>query len=149
MEAASFSQTPWVVEDTFVLSGYGRRFLAWFLDLIAVYLCVMAAFILVFAARPGGGPVVVLGFLVIPVYYVLGNGGSRGQTLGKRIMGIAVVHESQKHVGYARAFGRWFTMVAINFVPILSLLALIRPLWDKENRAFHDDIAKTRVVKIR
>ena len=23
------------------------------------------------------------------------------------------------------------------------------PLWDDENRAFHDDIAKTRVVKIR
>jgi uncharacterized RDD family membrane protein YckC len=149
MEAASLSHAPWVAEDTFVLSGYGRRFVAWFLDLIAVYLSVMVAFILVFAARPGGGPIIVLGFLVIPVYYVLGNGGSRGQTLGKRIMGIAVVHESQQRVGYARALGRWFTMAVINFVPILSLLALIRPLWDKENRAFHDDIAKTRVVKIR
>ena len=149
MEAASLSQTPWAAEDTFVLCGYGRRLLAWFLDLIAVYLSVMVAFILVFAARPAGGPIIVLGFLVIPVYYVLGNGGSRGQTLGKRIMGIAVVHESQQRVGYARALGRWFTMAVINFVPILSLLALIRPLWDKENRAFHDDIAKTRVVKIR
>ena len=149
MEAASLSHAPWVAEDTFVLSGFGRRFVAWLLDLVAVYLCVIVAFMAVFAARPGGGPIVVLGFFVIPIYYVLGNGGSRGQTLGKRIMGIAVVHESRQRVGYARALGRWFTMAVINFVPILSLLALIRPLWDKENRAFHDDIAKTRVVKIR
>lgn len=149
MEAAAVSHVPWTADETFVLSGFGRRFVAWFLDLIAVYFCVMVAFILVFAARPGGGPIVLLGFLVIPVYYVLGNGGSRGQTLGKRIMGIAVVHESQQRVGYVRALGRWFTMAVINFVPILSLLALIRPLWDEENRAFHDDVAKTRVVRVR
>ena len=149
MEAASLSRASWAAEDTFVLSGFGRRFVAWLLDLVAVYLCVIVAFMLVFAASPSGGPIVVVGFLLIPIYYVLGNGGSRGQTLGKRIMGIAVVHESASRVGYARALGRWFTMAVINFVPILSLLALIRPLWDDENRAFHDDVAKTRVVKVR
>ena len=40
-------------------------------------------------------------------------------------------------------------MFVVNLVPILSIFAYFRPLWDDENRAFHDDIAKTRVVKIR
>jgi len=46
-----------------------------------------------------------------------------------------------------RAFGRWFTMILINIVPVLSLIAVFRPLWDKENRAFHDDAAKTLVIR--
>ncbi|HEY3182926.1 MAG TPA: RDD family protein [Gaiellaceae bacterium] len=84
-----------------------------------------------------------------PAYFVLGHGGRRGQTLGKRIMRVSVRDHEGERIGYSCAFGRVLTMLFVNFVPVLSLFAVFRPLWDKHNRAFHDDIAKTFVYRVR
>lgn len=160
MEVASFQTHN--AAPTIELSGWMRRAVAYLIDLVIVLF--IAGFIIGLAigfteraagdGSDGGAATtatvtLIAAFLTIPLYFMLGNGGSSGQTLGKKIMGIAVRRENGDEVGYARALGRYLTMAAIGFIPILSLFAVFRPLWDPENRAFHDDIVHTRVVGVR
>jgi uncharacterized RDD family membrane protein YckC len=87
-------------------------------------------------------------FLVFhAVYYILPLYVS-GQTLGKKIMKIQVVPVAGgEDIGMGQAFMREWPGKAIS---ILALgLGYITILFDKENRGWHDKIAKTRVVTLK
>jgi uncharacterized RDD family membrane protein YckC len=82
------------------------------------------------------------------------QGERNGQTLGKQVVGIRVVRDTSE------PFGFWWAVVrevvvknilvsAVSiFIPVLPwLLDSLWPLWDGENRAVHDMIVSTHVIK--
>jgi uncharacterized RDD family membrane protein YckC len=88
--------------------------------------------------------------IVLPfVYYTVLHGRPRGQTLGKRALGIRVIGEDFRPIGYGRAFGRflmsWVMWLAC-WLP--GLLDGLWPLWDDKNQALHDKVADSIVVRV-
>jgi uncharacterized RDD family membrane protein YckC len=76
--------------------------------------------------------------------------GRRGQTWGKRSMGIKVVDfdDNSKAIGAGRAFGRWFVPYLINSAcGFFVFIDCLWPLWDKEQQALHDKMFHSRVVR--
>jgi uncharacterized RDD family membrane protein YckC len=81
-------------------------------------------------------------------------GAHNGQTWGKQLFGIRVVRTSGVPMDFVWSGLREVVVkllavgVASTFIPILPwLLDNLWPLWDDENRAAHDFIVETRVVK--
>lgn len=77
----------------------------------------------------------------------------RGATPGKRLVGIRVVRADGGDLTLGGAFLREPVIkgIVINAIGgafvLASLLSYLWPLWDRECRAGHDFIARTRVVK--
>lgn len=98
---------------------------------------------------PGG-----LTGLVLASWGFLAREGSRnGQTPGKRIVGIRVVHTSLNPMRFGQAVLREWVLKYLLFGYIGAILLCIPFLWnylmplcDKDNRALHDKIVSTRVV---
>jgi uncharacterized RDD family membrane protein YckC len=88
-------------------------------------------------------------FLYFPTVMALTN----GQTAGKLVLHIRVVRTDHHRMTFGRATLRELviktglvgTTPVVN--PLLSALDGLWPLWDKENRAIHDMLARTRVVR--
>jgi uncharacterized RDD family membrane protein YckC len=77
-------------------------------------------------------------------YYVLLEGGPKGQTVGKMAVGIRVFDLAQGGpIGYGRAFIRYVGRIA-STIPIL--LGYFWMLWDKEKQTWHDKFAGSVVV---
>lgn len=77
-----------------------------------------------------------------------------GQTLGMQAVGIRVVRTDGQPVALGTvAIRQWlmqylvFGILAIVTLYIATLLNYLWPLWDRENRALHDMVASTRVVR--
>ena len=84
----------------------------------------------------------IAGFVAYAVIYVrmLGKGATWGrQALGYRILD----HRSMQPIGTGRAVGRYFATI-LSAMP--CYLGFLWPLWDSENRTFHDMIVNTRAV---
>jgi uncharacterized RDD family membrane protein YckC len=84
------------------------------------------------------------------------RGGERnGQTLGKQFVGIRAVRDSGEPFGFWWAVLREVVVknllvgIASSIIPLLPwLLDNLWPLWDGENRAVHDMIVSTHVLKV-
>ncbi len=94
--------------------------------------------------------VTVVAFLYAPILMARTN----GKTLGRMAMNIRVVRTSGEPVTFWFAFLREVVVKSFLFgfissftAGIASLLDVLWPLWDEENRALHDFIVSTRVVK--
>jgi uncharacterized RDD family membrane protein YckC len=96
--------------------------------------------------------------LVVSLTYsplLLSRGGERnGQTLGKQWVGIRAIREEAAPFTYGPAVMRelviknlLFGTIGGFFFGIPTLLNYLWPLWDEQNRALHDMLAKTRVVQ--
>jgi uncharacterized RDD family membrane protein YckC len=79
---------------------------------------------------------------------------TNGKTLGRMVMNIRVVRTSGETVTFGWAMLREVAVKAIGFGiagtltgGIANLLDVLWPLWDEENRALHDFIVQSRVVK--
>ncbi len=141
-------------EKTVQVVGFGRRFLAYFLDgiiLNLVTLCVIFGVIL------GGGAIAgqnkdaasaitilaqCLGFLIGVAYFV-GFWATTGQTLGKMAMGIKVISTDGSPVSRGKAFLRYLGYIVSGLV--LSL-GFIWAAFDEKRQGWHDKIAGTYVV---
>jgi uncharacterized RDD family membrane protein YckC len=83
------------------------------------------------------------------------RGGARnGQTLGKQLVGITVVRDSGEPFGFWWAVLREVVVknlavgIASSIIPLLPwLLNYLWPLWDDENRALHDMVVSTHVIR--
>jgi uncharacterized RDD family membrane protein YckC len=105
-----------------------------------------------------GGLVWGLGWLFAYVLYapllMMRRGERNGQTLGKQIVGIRVVRDNGEPYTFWSAFVREFVVrqllfgvVGSFFVGIAQLLDYLWPLWDETNRALHDMIVSSHVVR--
>jgi uncharacterized RDD family membrane protein YckC len=83
-------------------------------------------------------------WLVAIAYYTLLEGGARGQTVGKRLIGIRVIDLARGGpIGYGRAFVRTIGRALSFFVFGLGYLWM---LWDREKQTWHDKLAGSIVV---
>ncbi len=81
-------------------------------------------------------------------------GTRNGQTWGKQLFGIRVARVSGEPTTFASAALReaaikllLFGVVGGMLASIPTLLDVLWPLWDDQNRALHDMLADTRVVR--
>jgi uncharacterized RDD family membrane protein YckC len=71
--------------------------------------------------------------------------GQKGQSWGMGAAGYKIVDErTGDHIGTGRAVGRFFARY-LSALP--CYLGFLWPLWDSENRTFHDMIVRTRAVR--
>jgi uncharacterized RDD family membrane protein YckC len=144
-------------------ASWGRRFAALLIDGLLLALPLIVPLIVAVAVTAGDPEsedendavliAVVIGWLLtilLPfVYYTVLHGRPRGQTLGKRALGIRVIGEDFQPIGYGRAFGRflmsWVMWLAC-YVP--GILDGLWPLWDDKNQALHDKVANSIVVRV-
>ena len=102
-----------------------------------------------------------LAFLVVGVAYfgltMQREGERNGQTWGKQAVGIRVVRTSGEPMDFGWGtlrdpvvqFGGFYLLAsAVTLLfPIAWIVDVLWPLWDDENRALHDMICGTRVIK--
>jgi uncharacterized RDD family membrane protein YckC len=142
--------------ESAVYASWGRRLLAFVVDYVAF--AVLITVPLVIASDSSEDLQGWLYFLFWPAvvilmgaYFTVFHGGKRGQTPGKRLLGIAVRDaSSHESIGYGRAFGRLLVFVLLlSFpVPVVSgILDGLWPLWDKKNQSLHDKVARSVVVR--
>jgi uncharacterized RDD family membrane protein YckC len=142
-------------------ASWGRRVGAYLLDTLII-VCVVLVIalvvgIIVGASSDGETGVIsaaVVGYLltlVLPFFYFpFFHGDPRGQTPGKRVVGIRVVREETgASIGYGRAFGRYAITVLFAWLLFLPLLLdYLWPLWDGRNQALHDKVVSSIVVRV-
>jgi uncharacterized RDD family membrane protein YckC len=97
--------------------------------------------------QPGGSLAIQLVLIAIKlgigVTYEVFFIGKYGATLGKMAVKIKVVRPDGGKVSYPQALGRYFAKMLSTFT---CLIGYIIAFFDKEHRALHDHICKTRVV---
>jgi uncharacterized RDD family membrane protein YckC len=82
------------------------------------------------------------------VYFTLGHGGATGQTWGKRLAGIRVIHESGAPLGYTRALIRWAVAIGLTILLIIpNLIDVLWPLWDSKRQALRDKAVGSIVIR--
>lgn len=141
----------------YVLSGWWRRVGAWLLDGFVVSAIGVA---LVFTVVDEvGSPTVEwwdatwAAAVSALVYYPLLMRATDGRTLGKLATRIRVVRTDHEPMSLGRAAWREVVIktIVITGIPyagvLLDLVDGLWPLWDRENRAIHDMLAGTRVVR--
>ncbi len=94
--------------------------------------------------------VTIVAFLYAPAMMARTN----GQTLGRMALGIRVVRAKGQPMTFGWAMLREVAVKALLFgiassltFGLASLLDVLWPLWDEENRALHDFIVDTRVIR--
>jgi uncharacterized RDD family membrane protein YckC len=147
------------------LAGWWSRVWAAILDFLILLIPFAVLLILIFAIAAGSdtGAIVsgILGFIayfVVTLVYapllMAREGENNGQTFGKQIVGIRVVRDIGQPFDAGAAFVRelavkqlLFNFVGGFFFSIPTLLNYLWPLWDDENRALHDMVVKSHVVR--
>jgi uncharacterized RDD family membrane protein YckC len=158
--------------DRHVLAPWGRRAVAYVLDGIIVGVVTTLIIVLITAAAGGVGflggdatgyGALVVGFLfstliataVALLYSPLWMVRTNGQTLGKQLMGIRVIRPGGQQIDFLYALLREVVVKTFLFAGLggsltfglVWLLDCLWPLWDDENRALHDMIVNSRVVR--
>jgi uncharacterized RDD family membrane protein YckC len=119
-------------------AGFWRRFGAAFIDgiLIGVVIVILDALL--------KGVGYAIGILIAIAYFTYFEGGARGQTPGKRALGIRVIDfDSGGPIGYPRAFIRYIGRIVSAIVIYIGYLWM---LWDREKQCWHDKFAGDVVV---
>jgi uncharacterized RDD family membrane protein YckC len=147
------------------LAGWWSRVGAWLLDGLFQLLLAAATFGLLIAVDSVGGVVdtvgtVIFAPLVLIVYFgypaltMRRTGARNGQTWGKQIAGIRAVRDDGAAYGLGTALVRevLIKQLLIGFVGAIAfsipfLLDSLWPLWDDSNRALHDMMVKSHVVR--
>lgn len=153
---------------TYELSGWWRRVFAYLIDafILLVVAVPLASVIGIGTTETGDGGAafsaangdallfVGVWAVVVLIYAPLTMVTTKGSTLGKLVTGIRVVRADGAPMtfGYAAAREVGVKGILFGFLGALTfgLAQLVNdlwPLWDAENRALHDMIVKSRVVR--
>ena len=125
-------------------SGFWRRFAASLIDGVLVG----APFGVLAAVVPDAAVAIqLISFVVGVAYYVLLEGGARGQTVGKMALGIRVwdLRDGGGPIGYGRAAIRYFGRIVSSIALGLGYFWM---LWDREKQTWHDKFAGSVVVPV-
>jgi uncharacterized RDD family membrane protein YckC len=143
-------------------ASWGSRVAAYLLDGLFAFVIPIAAGVgLASSGILGleivGGILIGYAFLLSWLLYapltMMRRGRHNGQTPGKQIVGIRVVRDADQPMNFGWGMlrepaVRWLLIGVIGgFFFIPPLLDLLWPLWDEENRALHDMIVSTHVVR--
>ena len=131
--------------------GFGPRVVAEVIDLIAMWLLIVAFGGGAWAVAAAAGVsepvtvmiVVAVGALVGVGYWVILHAHGR-QTLGKRVIGAVVTDMQLRTIGHGRALARLIAEIA-SVLPLY--LGYLWPLWDPQRQALHDKLAGTLVIR--
>lgn len=153
-------------------ASFGRRLVALFLDALVLTFVNFLIFLVVrygilytllppnsasstdvsvresalYAANLASGLVPILNLVINSVYFIYLT-GRRGQTLGKKALGIKVVKiGTLQQPGYMTAFLR--EAVGKFLSALVLLLGYLWALWDKRQQTWHDKIAGTLVINV-
>ena len=138
------------------LAGWWSRAGAYLLDTLLLLVPLVVVLVGVVASDPGEDSdawgvfaVAYLASFVLPFFYfTIMHGGERGQTFGKRAVGIRVVDRGAGgSIGYGRAFGRYAVIFVFGIFVVPILLDYLWPLWDEKNQALHDKVVGSLVVR--
>jgi uncharacterized RDD family membrane protein YckC len=146
---------PWVGAP---LSGWWSRVGAYILDSIFTSIISWVGVGLIYGGSEALGVFLLLAGLVVAFFYypltMMREGVRNGQSLGKQLLGIRVVRDDGQAVGFGWALLRQFVVMYLLFAVVGGflfglpwLIDVLWPLWDRENRALHDMIVKSHVVK--
>ena len=124
-------------------AGFGSRLVAAFVDVVIVGLANTVLLQLL-------GENLTLAYAVTTLtgisYYTVLEGGPRGQTLGKRLLGIRVIDfRSGGPIGFARGAFRYLARI-LSALPLF--LGYFWMLWDNESQTWHDKLVSTLVVPV-
>lgn len=131
---------------------FGERAIAFLIDaaiLFGLYIAVFIVALILGAVSDILGAIVgFLGYLVILVasvaMQIMGEGGPLGQTPGKHMRGIQVVKDDGAMLSMGEAAIRWVGRILDTIVCGLPI-GYLWPLFDDEDRCWHDIVASTRV----
>jgi uncharacterized RDD family membrane protein YckC len=140
------------------LASWGSRVGAALIDGLITSLPIWIGVALVFTDAAGVGVLLILlGLVAAFLYYPLTmkrEGANNGQTLGKQVVGIRVVRDAGQPFDFGSALLREFVVkyllfyvVGGFFLYIPTLVDVLWPLWDDQNRALHDMVVSTHVMK--
>jgi uncharacterized RDD family membrane protein YckC len=138
--------TPEGIELTLHLAGPVPRAMAWAIDLVVRAAIVLAvAFGAVQFGQGGWGLVLLTAFFVewlLPAWF---EAAWRGQTPGKRSMGLAVLNDDGTPVRWPAALTRNL-LRAVDFLPLLYGIGLVAMLANRDFKRLGDLAAGTVVV---
>jgi uncharacterized RDD family membrane protein YckC len=147
--------TPEQVALEFQIAGLGSRAIAFIIDSVVQGLSFVILFLLLAFLAPGIGAIVdaswagalfIIGFFLLYWgYFAFFEAIWKGQTPGKRNVGIRVVKDNGRAINAYDAIGRNL-MRAIDQLPGMYLFGLICMMISKENRRIGDYVAGTLVV---
>ena len=147
------------------LASWGSRLGATLIDwlILLVPVVILTIIVVGIAAGSDTGAVVtgilgLLAYLVVAFAYapvlMARDGQNNGQTWGKQMLGIRVVRDSGETMGFGWAALREIAVkglavgIAASIIPIIPwFLNYFWPLWDDQNRALHDMVVSTHVVR--
>ena len=142
---------PWI-EDDRILADRGTRLAARIVDGLLTLAAVVPGFVLMgaFQDSPEIGValmlIVGLTFIGYQIYLLI----DRGQTLGKKMLGVRIVRMDGSRVGAARLFFLRFLvpqiLASIPFVGPFVALGGILVIFQQDRRCLHDHLADTKVV---
>lgn len=133
--------------------GLGKRFGARIIDAVIVGVLLGLVVGLGLGLEPTGLAYGVLASVANLAYFV-GMESSRGATLGKRLLGMAVTDEAGGRVSVEQSLRRnWWVLLGL--VPVIGGLAgfavaiyiAVTLTGDERNQGFHDKMAHTLVVE--
>lgn len=155
------------IAKTMLLAEWWERVMAALIDLAIVGIPIVIALFLAAAidakvttTRSGrrlvhimpsvGFTVEVVGLVLVLLYFAFLDGGQSGQTVGKRVMGIATrdARNGESAGAWRSALRRivWLALLGFYFLP--GLVDSLWPLWSKKRQTVHDYVARTVVVKV-
>jgi uncharacterized RDD family membrane protein YckC len=90
--------------------------------------------------------VIFAAMLGLMTFYTIRPIGRRGQTVGKRVMGVMVVDRATgQPIGTGRSVGRFFMTIVSSWLCYLGYLWM---LWDPERQTWHDKVVNSVVVPV-
>ena len=121
--------TPFNIDLEFKTAAFGKRLLAWFIDIviICVYYVLMLLFIFpLFGFGEGISTASMLFMVVLPVllYQLLFELTMNGQTLGKKVAGIKVIDTAGREPTWGQYIIRWILCIGNLFIFIIPYFIL-------------------------
>jgi uncharacterized RDD family membrane protein YckC len=141
------------------LSSWWSRVGAYLLDAIFTSIVSWVGVGLIYGGSEVLGVILVLAGIVVAFLYfpitMMREGENNGQSFGKQILGIRVIRDSGESVSFGWALLRQFVVIYLLFSVVGGflfgipwLIDVLWPLWDSQNRALHDMIVSSHVVRV-
>lgn len=138
-------------EEIFQLADFNERFLAYLIDTFPFVF--LNYYTLAFAVKNNyviysdslSNKWKIFWLLIFIIYEVIFTSGGR-VTVGKKILGIRVIH---KNGGYLTPFGAFIRVIGYFISSLTINIGYIMALFNKNRRALHDFLASSVVVKTR